>query len=106
MQTLKLAPDLFHGIDIGEKTCTIRKGKRDINLGPLLLEATEGSDTREVFVYEVRIKTLHNLTQDEAYCDGRVTTSQLKEAMKRFYPDITPEDIITVIFFEYEIDAP
>jgi hypothetical protein len=69
MQSLKLALDLFPGLDTGEKTCTIRKGKRDIDLGPLLLASPCGNQSREVYVYEVRVKTLHNLTQDEAYAD-------------------------------------
>lgn len=104
MQSLKLAPDLFLGIDTGEKTCTVRKGKRDIELGPLLLESTGGNDSREVYVHEVRLKTFYNISPEEAHADGGVSVGVLKEAMKRFYPDIKDEDPVTIIFFEYEAE--
>ncbi len=108
MQELKLADDLFVGLFDGSKNATIRLGKREIVLGALALEAVSGGWGAIVNVTNVRHKKMSEITQDEAYADGRMTLDEFSDVMKRFYPHATPDDEITIVFFTFKdpLDIP
>lgn len=105
MQTLKLANDLFPGLKDGTKRCTVRAGRRDIELGPLLFISStleEGGDhlKEKVFVTEVRYTMFGLLTDEIADMDGGVTAEELRAAMYRFYPNLISSSEITIVIFE------
>ena len=104
MQALKLANDLFPGLRDGSKQCTIRAGRRDIQIGPLLFESTDLVDgeslKQEVFVTEIRYTFLGLITDEIAQMDGCPTADELESVMHRFYPDLSLGDVVTVIIFE------
>lgn len=102
MQDLKLANDLFIHLFDGTKRSTVRKGRRGIVPGSLALEAADGGGWGVVVnVTEVRHKKLSELTDEEAQSDNAASAKELAEAMKRFYPDITPDSDITIILFNF-----
>lgn len=99
-QTLKLADDLFIGIDQGWKRCTVRQGKREIELAPLTFEgANNAAYVREVTVTKVSYTLVRYLTDLEAQKDGARSAAQLIQGLKRFYSDITPDSTLTIIEF-------
>jgi endonuclease III len=107
MFTMKLVGDLFPSIADGSKRCTIRAHKRDIPLGSLRFEQSDGSpdDTFSdqwavVEIVEVRHKKLGELTDEEARMDGASTAAEMKVALRRFYPDLTDEDDITIAIWK------
>jgi hypothetical protein len=106
MQKLKLANDLFPGFEQGTKRCTVRAGRRDIKLGPLIFESTDlvgdppATLCQKVFVTEVRYTMFGLLSDEVAFLDGGVTAEELKRAMYRFYPHLISSDEITIVFFD------
>lgn len=108
MQELKLADDLFINLFDGSKTSTVRLGKREITLGALALESVSGGWGVIVNVTEVKHKKLSELSDDEAATDGGATAEQLKEALKRFYPESHGNSDITIITFTFKdpLDIP
>lgn len=104
MQTLKLANDLFPGFEDETKRCTIRAGRRDIEVGPLLFESTQPVNGKflkqKVFVTEIRY-TMFGLISDEiAQMDGCPTSEVLKLSMRRFYPHLISSDTMTIVIFD------
>jgi hypothetical protein len=101
MQTLKLADHLFHTIDSGWKTATIRSGKRDILPGPLRFEATDGTvPSRDVTVRRVSYAFVRDLTDGDIFQDGASTRESLISGLKHFYPDLTNDSLVTIVAFD------
>ena len=101
MQTLKLADDLFQGIEEGWKQATIRTGKRDITPGELLVfeSATIPDLKRTVYVHRVSYLVAQDMTDFDAQLDGVETAGEMVQARKRFYPDVGPMSLLTLIEF-------
>jgi len=100
-QKLLLADDLFEPIIDGLKTLTIRKGRRDIALGDLIFEATNNPDKQLIVnVTTVSYCLAKNVDDETVRLDGFESTEQMIKEMKRFYPDITTETELTLVFFE------
>jgi hypothetical protein len=98
-QSLKLAPDIFDQLQAEEKRVTIRKGRRDIQLGILDFVCTSGTRGATVNVTSVEYTSLVMVTQDDLVSDGFKNIAELYDTMKRFYPDITLKDEVTIIRF-------
>jgi hypothetical protein len=98
--TLKLANDLFDDLLAGYKTLTVRKGIRPIGPGPLIFEPVDddGPEPVQVEVTETVIKRLRELTNQEAQVDGGGTAIDLAFGLQRFYPEINPDSVITLIY--------
>ncbi len=100
-QELKLADDLFAGIDDGTKRATIRAGTRDIQPDELLFSGVNNPKRRRlVDVSEVKHILLSELTDELAQMDGAADAQEMAEALTRFYPDITADSPITVVLFK------
>ena len=100
---LMIADDLIPSLKSGKKTCTIRKGKRDIDLGDMFFKAVNSGEVLKVNVTEVLHKTADQMTDDEAKLDGlngAKTAAEMIIFMKRFYPDFESSTEITVIKYE------
>lgn len=101
MQTLKLTDELFVPLRAGDKEVTIRKGKRDIDLGLLWFEGTQDESLREqVEVVEVRYVRASGVPEDVCRIDGFSDWYDFYMGMKKFYPDLEATDTVTIIFFE------
>jgi hypothetical protein len=102
-QALILANDLFAGLNDGGKRLTIRTGRRDIQLGRLVFRPSKPSKKIKpvnVSVCEVRYKRLEAITDEEAVQDGFADALSVLDGMRRFYPDIRPEDEVTLVYFD------
>ena len=98
VQKLILAEDVFDTLKDG-KTCTIRKGRRDIELGLLMFESLE--EKRRELVYVTHVIYCKALYIPEEYWrnDGFTSVNDMIEKMQRFYPDMDDETECTVIVF-------
>lgn len=100
-QRMALADDLFPALEAGFKLCTIRAGKRDIATGELTFFTTSRNGHEvKVNVTEVRYKKLGELTDAEAQLDGADNAAHMARALKRFYPDIDAQSMITIVLYE------
>lgn len=101
VQELKLADDLFPGLISGDKRVTIRAGDRDIKLGRLVFTSVDGGyDPVPVEVFTVMKCFMWAVTDEVAQVDGADTAEELLEGMKRFYPDLDWDSIVTVVFYK------
>lgn len=79
---------------------TCRKGRREVHLGPLEIEPVSGGPSVQVNVTEVRHKRLRNVTDSEAQADGFADAKAMLDGMLPYYPGITGDDEVTLIFWE------
>jgi hypothetical protein len=102
-QTLKLADDLMLKVATGNKTATIRQGRRDIACGPLLLEATDGTvPSIPTIVERVDVTLLYNCPTWALADGGYRDHHALRDTLLRFYPGIQDQSEITSIRFRKE----
>lgn len=100
MQTLKLADNLLLPLMEGYKRLTIRRGRRDIQLGPLKFETVSGNDEVEVEVVEVRYVRVSGVPDDICIEDGFNDWFDFYQGMKNFYPDLKATEECTIIYFK------
>jgi len=96
-QSLELDPEIFSGIRSGEITNTIRKGRRNIEPGPLLFTAPNGEDSEEVAVTDVEVIQFQDLREEHVLQNGSENISALFGEMRRFYPELKPHSLVTVV---------
>lgn len=103
MQQLKLANDLFPSVLNHTKHMTIRKGRRDIQLGWLELESTDQVDgkflNQAVRVHRVAYTFVGGLCDREAKEDGFESVQDLIDKMQRFYPGLDAGTEITLVYW-------
>ncbi|PWH84973.1 hypothetical protein [Brumimicrobium oceani] len=98
MQKLTLYEDIFDDLEKGKRT-TIRKGRRNIELGELLLESTDIQRKKIVDVKMVYYSRLESVKKTDLENDGFTDHQDMWEKMQRFNPDIGLEDEVTVVIF-------
>jgi len=82
----------------GEKATTIRLGKVEIRSKEFYIHAG-GRIVARAVVEDVTYKRVKELTDEDAKADGFSSVSELKEELKRFYPNIKEHDWVTIIRF-------
>ena len=102
LQFLKLDDDLLLAIIGGDgERVTVRKGRRDIELGRLLFIGSKDETLRyEVEVSEVRYVQIIKVDDDVIEAEGFTNWHDFYNDMKKFYPDLDVCDEVTVIYFE------
>ncbi len=97
MTTIRLSGEFLPAVLEGRKVSTIRRGRRMYPLGDAVLRAAN----REVMVRVERVRhsVLHNLTEEDALHDGFDNLEELLAALDRFYPELRPEDEVTIVEF-------
>ena len=97
METIPLVSKYLELFRSGSKTTTVRRGRRDPELGPVELSDGESVEVSEIV--EIRHLRLERLTDQDAVNDGFGSKSELLEALQEFYPDLGEEDEVTILVF-------
>jgi hypothetical protein len=99
--TLELHASLFAALLSGAKRSTIRRGVRQVNVGDdIRFTASKSSGTQRValaHVVGVRQKRVEDLTVADGLTDGFSTLDELLTALRTFYPDLRPQETLTII---------
>ena len=95
---MRLLPEYINAIREGNKTTTIRIGKRGVPTSELIFESN--SDSIKVYVLSVHYRKFNELTEKDAQQDGFNTLQELETALYAFYPNIRPNTTFTVIKFK------
>ena len=82
----------------GEKATTIRLGKVGIRSREFYIHAG-GRIVARAVVEGIAYKRVKELTDEDAKADGFSSVLELKEELKRFYPNIKEHDWVTIIRF-------
>jgi len=93
----------------GLKTATTRMGVRNYAIGYGVIHTPDNpkvsklviDNFREITITSVTHKTADNLTDEDARKEGYTNRHVLYEVLMSFYPDLTPDSIITIV--EYRI---
>ena len=99
MTKILLSSQFISAITSGRKISTIRRGHRLYPLGLCILKAKNTEIL--VTITRVRYCICKDLTVKDAINDGFETLEALQIAIKQFYSNITPEDDVTIIEFNY-----
>lgn len=108
MQELLLSPDLFEKAKSGQKTATIRLGRRDIQLGDLVLRSN--ADPEKFITRTVRRVTylaIRELTRQEVNILGYSSFMAMSKRFQEIYPDNESggETEVTLIEWSHKDDA-
>lgn len=98
MRQIRLKPEYLPLIACGLKRSTVRAGRSGVMPGPA--EIVAGSERVPVEITGVAIKRLGELEDADARIDGFDTLASLAEALRRFYPHLSDEDDVSIIYFE------
>jgi len=82
-----------------QKTCTIRKGRRNILLGELTFESIETHRICKVNVIRVIYCALHHVSNEYIHNDGFEDHRDMLNQMRNFYPDIEFNSEVTIVEF-------
>jgi len=99
LEKLIFAEDIFDNLFKG-KVCTIRQGRRDVELGDLLCESLEEHRLKTVNVIMVIYCSLQDIPDEFVENDGYLEHYDMLAKMRRFYPDIELTTECSVIIFE------
>ena len=99
-KTIRLLDRFVDLVINGKKTSTIRYGFVFISDNPV----TFMSKKRKIQVFVTQVdysKCYKDLTDEDARTDGFYSLEALKKEIENFYPNIKPNDQITIIKFAY-----
>lgn len=96
--SLKLFPEFLREVRKGNKTTTIRAGRKYFEKGVLLLQSDR--ERIAVRVIETIHKTFCELTEEDARTEGFKNVSKLRETLLCIYPKLKADSPITMIRFE------
>jgi len=96
--SLRLRPELFKAVRCGQKTSTIRTGRKHIEPGPLILESP--GESLLVNVTTVTYKRFTDLSDEDARTDGYATLTQLQDELRSVYPKLRKNSPLTVVEFQ------
>ena len=104
MQEIRFAKDLFELVKKGVKTSTVRNGIRDYTLGPVqcITDPPDKNDRVRIiskFITKIELKTLKELTLEDAVNEYYDSVEHLVGRLKQIYPDIVGDSEITLVTF-------
>lgn len=76
----------------------MRRGRREYRLGQSILRA--GPRDVPIEIRDVRHCKLRDLTHEDARRDGFSSLEELQRALFSFYPELLPDDELTLVDFE------
>ena len=98
MNEIKIAKQYVPLVLAGQKESTIRAGKRDYELGPAALILPDFNRIN-IEITAILVERYGTLDDEDAWADGFRNLSELRAELRRFYPDLAAESIITIVYF-------
>lgn len=100
LQAIELANEWVQPADENRKLLTVRKGKRDYQLGRLMLVSPSQQWCKEVECTNVSHIELGKIPEDTAIADGFSSTSDLKSKLTEYYGPVPDSEIMTVVHWQ------
>lgn len=97
--SLSLYSEFFDSVKKGIKTSTIRKGKKAIEPGVLLLKCGSNKEIL-VNVTKIEYKKFSQITNEDVVKDGFKNLREFKNIMIGIYPRISKDTVVTVVEFK------
>lgn len=106
MQGLKLLPHYFEKAKRGEKRGTIRVGRKPFIVGPAELVRADTGERFGVHITRVELLTFNLLRHEDIWRDGFQSRKVLWAALKNIYPELQPDDDLTVVTYLPTTELP
>jgi hypothetical protein len=97
MVVIPLASEFVPFVLDGRKVSTVRFGRRPYPTGKCVLRS--GGQDVPVEIRCVRFCQFAELTETDALADGFSSLEELHRELRRFYPNVTPVDEVTIVEF-------
>jgi hypothetical protein len=94
---IKLYPEYYQPVIKKKKRSTIRKGRKNYQLGEAVLDF--GDRTLDIHITAIMLKPYGLLDDGDAIEDGFESLEDLQSVINCIYPDINPSDEMTIVFF-------
>ena len=95
---MRVRSDLLEMLKLGVKKATVRRGRRHVKPGLLLV--SDGRESVAVRVTSSVCKRFSHLSDEDAELEGLEDSRALKQLVKEIYPDLRDRSLVTVICFE------
>jgi hypothetical protein len=102
LQALLISDDVRVRLKImlGLKKITIREGHRDYRESPVMICEEKDPWVVKATITKVRHTTLSEVTKDEWEADDYANQPQMLGDLTKYYPEITMESEVTVIYWD------
>lgn len=97
MDFINLAEEVFDKLP--EKKTTIRKGRKNYRLGHAWMISLEKGRRAAIHINSLMICKLGNVYECDLKNDGFKDWGDLHEGLKKYYPNLTWDDELTVVKF-------
>lgn len=99
---IKIDEKLIPSIESGEKTATLRKGRRGYLTGQaLFVNSVNPEEEILVDITLVRVIKFKDVSLEMVLNENCASLSELKNVMLKYYPDLTDETECTYVKFDY-----
>ena len=89
----------------GKKKCTVRIGTVSVASDELLM--SDGRHSIPIRVLRIdHTRNFSELTDQDAIAEGFLDKEELRTDLKKYYPKISDDDLVTVIYFERADSEP
>ena len=95
---ISVKSELLQLLKAGRKRATVRKGRRHVRPGLLLV--SDGRESMAVRVKSSVCKRFSHLSDEDAELEGLEDSGALMQLVKEIYPDLRERSLVTVIRFE------
>jgi len=93
MKEFKFNKEYYMPILTGEKTQTLRKNKKRVRPGDIVLAVFSGTDfTQKLRITKIGYKQLKQITDEDAHLEGYENREELKQTLMKIYPRIDKFD--------------
>jgi hypothetical protein len=93
-------PQMRLNLITGVKRISIREGHRDYRLGDVLIGDSENTFVVTATFSDIKHVLLSEVTREEWEADGFTSQEDMLAKMKEFYPKITLDSEVTVLFWK------
>lgn len=97
LQALLVAPEWHEMVESGEKTFTVREGKRMYEPGKAVLCCDKISWCKAITIKTVQHCSMRDVVDEVAQNEGFSSKKELFEKLKEYYPQINWSSVVTVI---------
>jgi hypothetical protein len=99
---IKIYPEYYQSVVTGKKRSTIRKGRKNYELGDATLDF--GDRSLDVYITAIMLKPYGLLDDEDAIDDGFDSLEDLQAVITSIHPDVETFHDMTIVFFDLKED--
>lgn len=101
MQIIELRESMFDNVINNIKIATLRKGKRDYDLGEVVVLGTERNRVLLCNIEKIHIIKLSDICDEDAKQEGYQKAQELIDVMNDIYGKLEPNQVVTQVWWTF-----